>query len=39
LNTNILLGDFNAKADGEDIFTPQLGMRANTKLLMVMELS
>jgi hypothetical protein len=34
----ILLGDFNAKVDREDILNRQLGMKVYTKLVMIMEL-
>jgi hypothetical protein len=34
----ILLGDFNAKVDREDIFKRQLGMKVYTKLVIIMEL-
>jgi hypothetical protein len=35
---NILLGDFNAKVDREDIFNRKLGMKVYTKFVMIMEL-
>jgi exonuclease III len=35
---NILLGDFNAKVDKEDISNQKLGMRICTKLVIIMEL-
>jgi hypothetical protein len=38
-HTNILLGDFKAKVDGEHYSHQQLGMKVHTKLVMVMELS
>jgi hydroxypyruvate isomerase len=34
----ILLGNFNAKADREDILNRQLGMKVCMKLVMTMEL-
>jgi hypothetical protein len=34
----IVLGDFNAKVRGEDIFKPTIGRRVHTKLVMIMEL-
>jgi hypothetical protein len=34
----ILLGDFNAKVDKEDIFKPTIGMRDYTKSVLMMEL-
>jgi hypothetical protein len=34
----ILLGDFNAKVDRENIFKPTVGDKVYTKLVMIMEL-
>jgi hypothetical protein len=36
-NMKILLGDFNAKVDKEDIFKPTIGNTSSTKLVMIME--